>query len=342
MRKVSAEEVLNDIYFDDISAEARELAKRYGYLPYMVQRYIDMLGIEETKELLQTFEELRPYPVIRCNYLRIDCGELVRELNAMGFDFEPLEWCNYCYRVVSQPSSPTIGATHQYFKGYYFVYRDASPTIPPIVQAPKAGDIVLDMCAAPGGKATHLLQLMEDRGLLIANDKALSRIPALLSHLYRMGFKSFIVINDDGRNLPRYLANTFDSVLVDAPCSAEGGIMFDPSRKTRTSINDLAKLVAREIELLAAGIELAKPGGVIVYSTCSIAPEENEYVIMRILEMYKGIVRVESIDIPGSWSPGLRQFRNLEFPRDVTNCIRVWPHRHRMEGFFVCKLRKLR
>ncbi len=341
MRRISAEEVLRDIYIDRIDSVARRLAERYGYLPYMVQRYIDMLGTDGAIELLQVFEELKPQPVIRCNYLRISCSALVESLSKLGFVLEPLSWCSYCYRVVEHPHSPSIGATHQYFKGFYFVYRDAPSTIPPIIQAPKPGDTVLDMCAAPGGKATHLLQLMNDRGLLVANDKARSRIPVLLSHLYRMGFKSFIVLNDDGRNLPQYLANAFDSVLVDAPCSAEGGIMFDPSRKTRTPPHELAKLVAREIELLEAAIELAKPGGVIVYATCSIAPEENEYVVSRVLREYRGIVRVEPIGIEGPWSQGLRYFRDLEFEPDVARCIRIWPHIHYMEGFFICKIRRV-
>ncbi len=341
MERISAEEVLHDIYIDHIDPIARRLAERYGYLPYMVQRYIDMLGTDGAMELLRVFEELRPRPVIRCNYLRISCSELVESLSKLGFVLEPLSWCNYCYRVIEQPRSPSIGATHQYFKGFYFVYRDAPSTIPPIAQAPKPGDLVLDMCAAPGGKATHLLQLMNDHGLLVANDKAKSRIPVLISHLYRMGFRSFIVLNDDGRNLPRYLPNTFDSVLVDAPCSAEGGIMFDPSRKAHTPLPELAKLVAREIELLEAAIELAKPGSIIIYATCSIAPEENEYVVSKILQKYRETIRVEPVDIEGPWVPGLKYFRNLEFEPDVTNCIRIWPHVHYMEGFFVCRIRKV-
>ncbi len=342
MKRISAEEVLRDIHTDHIDPIARRLAERYGYLPYMVQRYIDMLGTDGAKELLQIFDELRPRPVIRCNYLRISCSELVDSLSKLGFILEPLSWCSYCYRVVEQPRSPSIGATHQYFKGFYFVYRDAPSTIPPIVQAPKPGDIVLDMCAAPGGKATHLLQLMNDCGLLVANDKARSRIPVLLSHLYRMGFRSFIVLNDDGRNLPRYLANTFNSVLVDAPCSAEGGIMFDPSRKTRTPPHELAKLVAREIELLESAIRLAKPGGTIVYATCSIAPEENEYVVSRVIQEYRGAVNIVPIDLEGPWNQGLRYFRHLEFDPSVSMCIRIWPHIHHMEGFFVCKMRRVK
>ncbi len=338
LARLDFRDVLKDIRIDSISSEAKTLAEKYGYLPYMVQRYLDMLG-DEAIELLDTFERLRPSPVIRVNTLKIDTGKLIARLRDLGFDFKPIPWCSYCFRVTRFPESPSIGATHEYLKGFYYVYQDAPPTIPPLLMDVKPEMLVLDMCAAPGGKATHILQLMEDEGILIANDKARSRIPILLTHLFRMGFRSYIVTCFDGRDLPRVLNLRFDRVLVDVPCSAEGRIMFDPGRKTRTDQHDLAKLVAREIELLVSAIELTAIGGLVVYSTCSIAPEENEYVVSRVLKLYGENIEVVEPNI-NRFSRGLTRFRNLEFDPDVEKCLRIWPHRHGMEGFFVCVIRK--
>ncbi len=338
MLRVKSEDVLKDIKWWSCSEWAREVAKRYGYLEYMVCRYEEMLGRKGTIELLESFENFRHRVVIRVNTLRTSVNYVTSRLRELGFELKPLSWCDYCLEVVYQPKSPSIGATHEYLKGMYFVYRDPAPTIPPIVMNPRPGSLVADICAAPGGKATHLLQLMKDEGLLLANDKARSRIPVLVSHLVRMGFESFVITNVDARELPNMFENTFDYVLADVPCSAEGGIMFDPSRKMKTHVSELAKLVAREIELLDAAVRLAKPGGLIAYSTCSIAPEENEYVVSRVLEMHEDL---EVIDIGINFGDrGIVDVPKLKILSDVAKCVRFWPHRHAMQGFFVCLLKK--
>ncbi len=345
MRKIYIDykDVLKLIEIKNISREAKQLAKDHGYLPYMVQRYIDMLGLRETRELLLAFDTLKPRPVIRCNYLKTDCNELIEKLCTLGFDFETLRWCSYCYRVTKTPSSPTIGSTHEYLKGLYYVYKDAPPTIPPLVLDVTKDDIVLDLCAAPGGKATHIAQIQYDQGLVIANDKSRKRIPVLISHVVRLGLKSIVILNYDGRDLPWILPYRFSKTLLDVPCSAEGRIMFDPSRKTKTTLDELAKLVAREIELLISGIYMTKPGGIAVYTTCSIAPEENEFVVTyakKILESLGIKICIERLN--NKWSSGLRSFRDVEFDSDVVNCIRIWPHIHGMEGFFICRIKRIK
>ncbi len=324
-----------------ISLQARDLAKSYGYLDYMVQRYLDMLGIDETKSLLNVFEDFKIRPTIICNFLRISCEELSHQLQRLGFVLEPLRWCHYCYRIISSPKQPSTGSTHQYLKGLYYVYRDAASTIPPIILNPHSGSSIIDMCAAPGGKSIHISLLIRDDGFLVLNDIDVRRLEALVTNYYRMGFRSYLITNYDATLLPKILSHRFDYVFLDAPCSAEGAIMFDPSRKRRTKQEDLAKLVVREINLLSSALELAKAGGRIVYTTCSIAPEENEYVISKVLDIAGSKIVVETPS-PNLWSNGLKAFRNIEFNRDVEKCIRIWPHRHMMEGFFICLLRKIK
>jgi len=338
---VDYRDVLRDIRIDEASVPVgvARIARRYGYRPYMVMRYVEMLGFDEAIKLLEAFEK-KPPPAVRCNTLRISsCDELRRELEELGFSLKPLEWCPYCYRVVKAPQSPSLGATHQYFKGLYYVYRDAAPLLPPLLLSLKRGESVADVAAAPGGKATHLAQIMGNEGLLLANDKAVKRLGALIDNIVRMGVRIAVVTNFDARELPLVTKRRYSRVLLDAPCSAEGGIMFDPGRKTRTSIEDLARLVAREIEMLYASIELVESEGVVVYSTCSIAPEENEYVVTKVLSMRNDVV-VEEVE-PPIGAPGITEFHRLRFSEEVRKCVRTWPHVHGTEGFFVCVLRRV-
>jgi len=338
LKRVDYRDVLKDISIERISQDAQRIAEKYGYLPYMVERYIEMLGVEETLELLKAFENFTKRYALLCNSLRIECGALEEKLSRLGFELKRIDWCSECLEVVNVPKSPSVGSTHEYLKGFYYVYRDKSSLVPVSLAKPGQG-IVLDMCAAPGGKTAHIVVSMRSRGVVIANDKSYSRVITLMSNMYRMGFANVAVINEDGRDIPKIFGSIFDYVLLDAPCSAEGAIMFDPGRKTRTRIEDLARLVAREIELLQAAILSAKPGGLIVYVTCSIAPEEDEYVVTKAAEILEGLVEFVEPE-SNRWSWGLREFRNLRFHSGTRKCVRIWPHKHGMEGFFVCILRR--
>ncbi|MEM2200923.1 MAG: RsmB/NOP family class I SAM-dependent RNA methyltransferase [Ignisphaera sp.] len=334
--------IVHDIKVKKISNEAISLAKKFGYLPYMVQRYIDILGYEETTKLLNTFEHYIYRPVILCNNLKIDCNLLIKKLTAFGFELKPVYWHRYGYIATKVVKSPTLGSTHEFLKGFYYVYRDAASLLPVVALSPTPNSKVLDMCAAPGGKSVHILLAMMDRGLLVANDISKVRVKSLVVNLFRMGLKSYVVISEDATVLPKKINDKFNYILVDAPCSAEGAIMFDKSRKTKTSEEDLARLVLREIKLLLSAIVMAKPGAQIVYTTCSIAPEENEYVLTKVLDLVgDDVVNIEPLNIDVGDS-GLRRFNDLEFNSKVVCCTRIWPHKHFMEGYFVCSLRKLR
>lgn len=332
--------VLEEIRVGRVGVEASMLASRYGYRSYMVERYLRILGYNETIKLLESFE--KPVkPAIRCNHLRIDCEKLVDRLENLGFKLERISWSIHGYRVVEEPPSPTIGSTHEYLKGYYYVYRDAAPLIPPLLMVePGEHEEIFDACAAPGGKATHLAQLMDDQGLVIANDIALYRLAALISHVVRMGFRSIVVTWNDLRLLPNRVKKRFTKILVDAPCSAEGTIMIDKSRKTKTTQEDLARIVAREIELLDAGIKLLDEGGIVVYVTCSIAPEENEYVVSKVIEMNDNVVVIKPRKRLFDWDHGLDAYNGMEFHWSVRNCIRIWPHKHGMIGMTICVIEK--
>lgn len=316
-----------------VSGDALRLAERYGYLPYMIERYINIFGnIMEVEEFLEANEEPMP-ETFRCNSYLIDCRELVERLESKDFVLERLPFTSHGYEALEAPIS--IGATHEYMLGYYYV-QDPASMLPVQALDPKPGEFILDLAAAPGGKATQILQVTGDQARLLAVDVSRTRLRALRSHMQRMGFKNYIALRADARRLPDNIKA--DRVLLDAPCSGEGVIRKDPSRKTSRTLEDLAFLSELQTELLNAALNHAKPGSVVVYATCSVGVEENEYVIDRLLEV-RDDFRVEPLDsIPGA--PGITEYMKVRFDESLRFCRRLYPHLHGTEGFTICLLRK--
>jgi len=305
----------------------------------MIQRYIDILGEKEALELIRAFE--KPVkPVVRTNTLLISSYELKSKLGRLGFKLEEIPWAPGSFWVIEKPSSPSLGATHEYLKGYYYVHRDASSLLPVLLLLHEYSGDVLDACAAPGGKSTYIAQILKEgkSGVVYANDLVLYRLRVLIGHAMRMRLDNIIVMWSDARTLSVKLKQRFQRILLDAPCSGEGRISVDPSRKHKTSILELAILVKREIELLASLVDLLEPGGVLAYVTCSIAPEENEYVVNYVIENKKNIVVIDPPIRLLEYSKGITEFRGLKFSEDVEKCIRLWPHKHGLFGYTVCLL----
>lgn len=337
--KVSVHEIYRKILAPP-SKETEELASSYGYLPYMVQRYIDILGYKEALKLLESME--KPVkPVVRTNTLLVEPRDLKHRLSLHGFELVEIPWSPGSFWVYREPGSPTIGATHEYLKGYYYVHRDASSLLPVhLLLHDHSGD-VLDACAAPGGKATYIAQILKTRsGIVYANDLVLYRLKSLIGHVMRMKFDNVIVTWSDARKLRSRLNREFDRVLLDAPCSGEGRISIDPSRKIKTCLIDLAIMVKREIELLNSVLDLARSGGLVVYVTCSIAPEENELVIDTVLKYRNDFEVIEPPVRIINYGKGLTEYRHLKFLPELENCVRLWPHIHHLFGYTICILRK--
>jgi len=340
--RVELYEIYRDIYIKP-TREAYELALEYGYLPYMIQRYIDILGYKETLELVRAFEK-SVKPVIRTNTLLVTSLELKNRLQQLGFKLEEIPWAHGSFWVVEKPKSPTLGATHEYLKGYYYVHRDASSLIPVLLLLHEYSGDILDACAAPGGKATYAAQILKQRssGVVYANDLVLYRLRALIGHIMRMKLDNIVVVWSDARALTSRLKRRFSRILLDAPCSGEGRISIDPGRKHRTSILDLAVLVKREIELLSSLLDLLEPGGLLAYVTCSIAPEENEYVVNYVIRAKRYFELVEPPLKLLDYSKGIVEFRSLKFSGEVEKCIRLWPHIHGLFGYTICLVRRRR
>lgn len=259
--------------------------------------------------------------------------QLTSRLQSAGFRLEPVHGVDSYYRVLSGPGS--VAQTLEHWLGFLHV-QQAVMGLPSLALAPRPGNRVLDLCAAPGGKTTHLSELMSEEGPLIAVDPKEKRIRGLLGNLYRLGCMNVIVIAGDGRRLPR--GAPFDRVLVDAPCSGEGNYRRQEGRSSTPTPRFTAYVTGLQEALLRRAIELTRPGGTIVYSTCTYAPEENEAVLDRVLR--DAPVTMEDIPLQIPHAPGVLDWQGQHFHRDVARAWRVYPHHLDSGGLFMARLRR--
>ncbi len=299
----------------------------------MIERYIEFLGFDETINLLKA-NELPLTKTIRTNTIKISSLGLKKKLEEKGFKLEPIKWIPYGFKVVKETYN--LGSTHEYLQGYYYLQNIAS-MLPAKILDPKPSDVVIDMCAAPGSKATHLAQLMKNKGNLILNDKNLNRIPALAINVRRLGVINSIILNFDAINLPE-LNLKADKILLDAPCTGEGLIRQDISRKTSKNKADIEKLSIIQKKLLRAGLKALKPRGELLYSTCSIGPEENELVVNEVLDTEPSFTISKLSESYGEC--GYTEVYGKKLRTDLKNSQRLFPHIHNTIGFFLCLIRR--
>ncbi len=300
----------------------------------MLERYIQFLGLDETVKLLKANEQPL-IPSIRVNTLKISTLQLKKRLEQKGFELEPIKWVPYGFKVIKETYN--LGSSHEFLQGYYYLQNVAS-MVSVIILDPKPNDTVIDMCAAPGSKATHIAQLMKNEGTLILIDKNKNRIPALETNLRRMGIINSIVLNMDSINLSKLNVKA-DKILLDAPCTGEGLIRQDSSRKKNRRMKDIEKMASIQKKLLKAGLNALKLGGKLLYCTCSIAPEENELVIHNVLNKLNNFTIIEI-----SENYGVRGLINVFGTRlidDLKFSQRLYPHIHDTIGFYFCLLKKL-
>lgn len=310
-----------------------ELAKVYGYLPYMIERYVKILGIEGTKELLEANEKPLKKS-IRVNTLKTQVETLLPHLKGKGIVFEKITQIPYGFKILK--TKYNLGSTHEFLQGYYYLQNEAS-MLPALVLSPKSSDVIIDMCAAPGSKATQLAQEMKNKGTLLLIERNAKRIPKLEYNLRRMGVKNSLVINLDARYLKKLNVEA-DGILLDAPCTGEGLIRKDPRRKKNRKLSDLEKMAQIQKNLLNAGLECLKPGAKLVYSTCSIAPEENELVIHDVLNE-KNDYSILKINL-NCGSSGYNEVFGKRLRDDLVNAKRLYPHIDDTIGFFMCLIQR--
>jgi NOL1/NOP2/sun family putative RNA methylase len=266
-------------------------------------------------------EGIRLRPAIRVNTLKISEDALVKRLSKK-VKLAKIPFADSGYWVESDFA---LSSTPEYLHGYYYI-QEAASQLPVKALAPEEGELVLDMCAAPGSKTTQLAQVMRDRGRIVALESNSSRLPALKNNLERCGVKSCIVCQKDASH-SEDLGIVFDKVLLDAPCS--GNFVADPGWFEKRSIEGVKIMAKTQRALLRSAVQVAKPVGTIVYSTCSLEPEEDEDVIEWALDNLPVKLVDSGIDVG---EPGLTSKTRL--------CRRLWPENTGTQGFFMAKLCK--
>jgi NOL1/NOP2/sun family putative RNA methylase len=304
-----------------------------GVVPF--ERYRPI--VDDWEAFQQALE--RPLPAaIWTNTLRASPERLASLMDSEGIQLEPLLWRPGAFRLRSHSSKP--GIHWGFLAGLYHVQEEVS-LLPVLLLDPQPGDRVLDLCAAPGNKAAQISVAMMNRGTVVANDRDYRRMRAIQHMTARLGILNLSTTLCDGANYPK-AAGLFDRVLVDVPCSCEGTVRKQPELALDPTGGLSRKMSGGQKALLRKAIQLCRPGGRIVYASCTYAPEENESVIDAILrEAGPDTVRLVPATVEGfRASEGLRGWNGEAYDESIRYAMRIWPHWNDTGGFFAAVLEK--
>ena len=312
-------------YPDPVAAPAASIAARHSQPAWLVKLWFSQIGEAQT-ELLAEASSCQPPLTLRANTLLTTRDELLGKFAANGISASPCRFSPCGILVEGRHHIPGLPG----FREGLFAVQDEASQMAGILLAPQPGDRVLDTCAAPGGKATHLAQMMDNRGELLAMDNSGSKLPLILEAAQRLGISILRTRAADLLQSGAFPADAFDRVLLDAPCSGLGVIRRNPEAKWRVTAEDVTRLATVQKVMLKNAIRMLKPGGVLVYSTCSTTVEENEAVVGDFLSRHPHCVLENLNEI-------FPEYRELFTEEGM---FRAWPHRYGMDGFFSARIRK--
>jgi len=298
----------------------QHLAVYYSHPHWMVRRWVARFGVEETTKLLIAANE-RPSLTLRINRLKIEPGAFLRQLEQQGIAYTGSSRIAWFVRV---KALARIGQM-ELFRTGMFTVQDESAALPTLLLAPRPGERVIDLCAAPGGKTTNIAETMNNEGEVIAVDRHEAKLALIRASCERLGLRNVTLREADSTLLEAAQA---DRVLLDAPCSGLGVLAKKPDIKWKRDVTDILKLERIQAALLDNAARLVKPGGVLVYSTCTLEPEENAQAVDAFLARHPDF----SLEHAGPF-----------VSRDLVNergFVETFPHRHGMDGAFAARLVK--
>ncbi|MDW8425320.1 MAG: 16S rRNA (cytosine(1407)-C(5))-methyltransferase RsmF [Meiothermus sp.] len=289
-------------------------------------RMAELLG-EDFPQFLQALTGADRSYGLRVNTLKLSPEQL---LHISPWNLEPIPWSpeGFYYPAEARP-----GPHPFFYAGLYYIQEPSAQAVG-VLADPQPGERVLDLAAAPGGKTTHLAARMQGRGLLVSNEVDGGRLPGLLENVERWG-AGLAVVSAPVEKLAQHWGACFDRVVLDAPCSGEGMFRKDPEVIRHWGPGAPARAARVQKNLLAAAGELVRPGGVLVYSTCTFAPEENEQVVAELLRPGWAL---EDARLHPAFAPGVPAWGNGD--PALARTARLWPHQLRGEGHFLARLRK--
>jgi NOL1/NOP2/sun family putative RNA methylase len=274
---------------------------------------------------------------IRVNTLKISVSNLKKRLEK-EWALEQIPWIREGFWITNKYSDRRdIGNLKEHMLGYFYV-QEAASMIPPLLLDVKPGDFVLDCCSAPGSKTTQMGAMLKGKGFIIANELTGSRIAPLSINLQRSLLTNNIITNADGSYFKDF---QFDKILVDAPCSGTGTIRKSYKVAEMWNPDMVKRLSKTQKRLITTAFENLKPNGVLVYSTCTMEPEENEEVIDFLLNRFSNAA-IEEINLKGlKRSKPILNFEGKRYNNCINKALRIWPQDNDTEGFFVAKIRKV-
>ena len=316
-------------------------AERYPMKQGFIERYQELTDFEAFKKCSYTF--LRKS--IRVNTLKTTVAAVKKRLTA-DWNLTPVPWCKEGMWIEHKgvidekgelKKRRDIGNLPEHVLGHIYV-QEAASMLPPVVLEPKQGDVVLDMCAAPGSKTTQIAQYMKNTGIILANDINHHRLASLGVNIQRCGISNTILTQMKGHRFKK-TDIMFDKILVDAPCSGTGTI-----RKSYRVLSDWSPGLIRRIAgtqktLIQTAFDILKPGGSMVYSTCTCEPEENEAMVSHLLDLYPE-AKLETFPLTIKKAKPITEWQGETYHKDVAKCLRIWPQDNDSEGFFVAKIKK--
>jgi len=306
-------------------------AQQHQFKKGFIERYSKLTDWEEFKKYNLCF--LRRS--IRINTLLSSIKEVKRSIEAKGWKLDPIPWCKEGFWI-SHPDRRDVGNLLEHHLGKIYV-QEAASMIPPLVLQPKPGELVLDLCSSPGSKTTQMAIMMNNEGLIVANDYKGQRLQSLGINLQRSGLTNVLVTLMHGK---RFHGFQFDKILVDAPCSGTGTIRKSLKTIRIWNPKSISKLAWQQKMLLENAFKNLKLGGELVYSTCSVEPEENEGVISSLLNRFSNAETIK-VKLSGlKIAKPVLEFNNELYHVGVKNSLRIWPQDNDTEGFFICKIRK--
>jgi len=307
-------------YPDPAEDPVQYISVYYSHPYWMVKRWMARFGQEEVQKLLAANNE-RPSLSLRINKLKTEPGYFLKMLDQQQITYTGSSHLDYFVRT---KGLSRIGQM-DLFRNGLFTIQDESAALPCVLLAPAPGDRVLDLCAAPGGKSTNIAELMRNEGEIIAVDKYEAKLHLIKGASERLGLKNVTLLSADAATMEH---EPVDKVLLDAPCSGLGVIAKKPDIKWKRDIADILKLVQIQEALLENAARLVKPGGVIVYSTCTTEPEENQEIVWKFLARHPEFSLEHA-------SPFVSH--------DLVSAdgfVETFPHRHGMDGSFAARLVK--
>lgn len=308
-----------------------------------IENFRELLDEEELLEFLSACQ--RPLrKSIRVNTLKVSVPKFLELAKNEGWELKPIPWCSTGFWIDRESHELPLGKHYLHLAGYFYV-QEASSMLPPEVLGVQEGDIVLDVAAAPGSKTTQLAALLKNTGIVVANEPETSRIKAMASNLERLGVANVLFTQKDGRAFSQYFPNFFDKILLDAPCTGEGTVRKDHTALEHWNLKKIEAMAELQWTILEQAFKALKAGGEMVYSTCTLSPEENEMVLLRLLDAFPNNAEIVAIDElfiqnPKQFGLDLEDIKIDVQGLGVDGVLRIWPHVFDTEGFFVAKIKK--